>query len=166
MLSRKAVLKAGLALGMITLPVVALAAHGKVGLWEITTHMNMPGMASQIPPEAMARMKAMGVQMPDAQSFTSQHCMTAEEVAADKPPPMRNAKSCTMTNMSHDAHGFSADMVCTGEMEGQGHITMAYDGDTHYSGNYSFKGSANGHPQNMTTSFEGKWISPDCGATK
>ncbi|HEX4081253.1 MAG TPA: DUF3617 domain-containing protein [Rhizomicrobium sp.] len=166
MLSRSAILTTGLVVGVAALPLVALAAHGKVGLWEVTTHMSMPGMAAQIPPEAMARMKAMGMQMPDAQTFTSQHCMTAEEVAADRPPPMRNAQDCTMTNMSHDAHGFSADMACKGHMEGQGHITMAYDGDTHYSGSYSFSGTAGGRPQNMTTSFEGKWISPDCGVAK
>jgi hypothetical protein len=166
MLSRSVILGTSLVAGAAALPLVAMAAHGKVGLWEISTHMDMRGVAEQIPPEAVARMKAMGVQMPEPQIFTSQYCMTAEEVAADKPPPMRNAKSCSMTNMTHDAHGFGADMVCTGEMEGQGHITMAYDGDTHFSGSYRFKGSAGGHPQNMATSFEGKWISPDCGATK
>jgi len=98
--------------------------------------------------------------------MTTQHCMTAADVAADKPPPMRNARSCTMSNVTHDAHSFSADMTCTGEMEGHGHVSVSYDSDVHYSGSYSFSGSAQGHPQSMTTSFEGKWIAADCGTVK
>ncbi len=166
MFSRQTILRVGFVLGAAALPIAALAAHGKVGLWEITTRMSMPGMMAQIPPDQLARMQAMGVHMPDGQAITTQHCMTASEVAADKPPPMRNARDCTMSNMTHDAHGFSADMICTGEMEGHGHVSVSYDSDEHYAGNYSFTGTAQGHPQSMTTSFEGKWISPDCGTVK
>jgi hypothetical protein len=159
--------RAGLALAAAALmPVAALAAHGKVGLWEITTHMNMPGMAASIPPEAMARMKAMGMQMPGNQTFTAQHCMTAEEVAQDKPPPMRSSQDCTASNVSHDAHTFNVDMICKGEMIGQGHASVTYDSDEHYSGTYSFTGSAHGHQTSMSNSFEGKWISADCGSVK
>jgi len=168
MFSRKTTVRTGVALGAAALlPNAALAAHGKAGLWEITTHMSMPGMSAQIPPEAMARMKAMGIQMPGNQTFTAQHCMTADEVAQDKPPPMRNQQDCTMSNFTHDAHTVNVDMVCKGEnMDGQGHVTMIYDSDEHYSGTYTFTGTAHGHPANMTTSFEGKWISADCGSVK
>jgi hypothetical protein len=168
MFSRDATVLAGLVLGAAALaPMTALAAHGKVGLWEITTHMSMPGMSAQIPPEAMARMKAMGIQMPGNQTFTAQHCMTADEVAQDKPPPMRNAQDCVMSNYSHDAHNVSVDMVCKGaNMDGQGHVNVSYDSDEHYSGSFSFTGTAHGHPANMTNSFDGKWISADCGSVK
>lgn len=165
MLFRNKVLLAGL--GLVALaPLAAVASHGKAGLWEVTTHMDMPGMNAQIPPEALARMQAMGVHMPNAQTFTTQHCMTAAEVATDRPPPMRNAKDCSMANMTHDAHTFAADMVCTGEMEGQGHVSVTYDSDEHYSGTYEFKGTTHGHAANVTNSFEGKWISADCGSVK
>lgn len=168
MFSRKSMICAALVLGAVAaVPSAALAAHGKVGLWEITTHMSMPGMAAQIPPEAMARMKAMGMQMPGNQTFTSQHCMTAEEVTQDKPPPMRHTQDCTMSNYTHDARAVNVDMVCkTADMEGQGHVSVNYDSDAHYSGSYTFTGSAHGHPANMTNSFEGKWISADCGSVK
>jgi hypothetical protein len=166
MLLSRMFLRAGLVVGAIALPAVALAAHGKVGLWEITTHMNMPNMMANIPPDQLARMQAMGVHMPNAQTMTTQHCMTAEEVAMDKPPPMRNASDCTVSNATHDAHTYAADMVCSGQMQGHGHVSVAYDSDEHYSGSYSFSGSAHGHPAEMTTSFEGKWISADCGTTK
>lgn len=167
MLSRGVALKIALALAVAAvLPMAAMAAHGKAGLWEITSHMSMPGMMAQIPPDQLARMQAMGMRMPNGQGITTQHCVTAEEAAMDKPPPMRNAKDCAMSNVSHDAHTFSADMVCSGDMEGRGHVSVNYDSDEHYSGSYSFTGSSHGHPANMTTSFEGKWISADCGSVK
>ncbi|HEY3638342.1 MAG TPA: DUF3617 domain-containing protein [Rhizomicrobium sp.] len=168
MFSRKSMMMAGFALTTAALlPIAAQAAHGKAGLWEITTHMSMPGMAAQIPPEALARMKAMGMSMPGNQTFTAQHCMTADEVAQDKPPPMRNSQDCSTSNVTHDAHTFNVDMVCKGDnMVGQGHATVTYDSDEHYSGSFSFTGTAHGHPANMTNSFDGKWISADCGSVK
>ncbi|HEX4159542.1 MAG TPA: DUF3617 domain-containing protein [Rhizomicrobium sp.] len=167
MFSRKAVVRAGLAFGTAAvLPIAALAAHGKAGLWEITTHMNMPGAMAAIPPDQMARMQAMGIHMPNGQTVTSQHCMTAEEVAADKPPPIRNSQDCTTANVVHDGRTINVDVVCKGAMDGQGHFTLTYDSDEHYTGNYMFTGSAHGHPASMSNSIEGKWISADCGSVK
>jgi hypothetical protein len=166
MLSRSTVVQTFLILGVVSVPVAALASHGKVGLWEVTTQMSMPNMTAMMTPDQLARMQAMGVHMPTGRSFTTQHCMTAAEVAADKPPPMRQNKDCTMGNMSFGAHSFTADMVCTGDMQGQGHISVTYDSDEHYSGTYGFTGTAHGHPAGITNSFEGKWISADCGTVK
>lgn len=158
---------AGLILGAMALPLAALASHGKAGLWEITTHMNMPNMRANIPPEALARMRAMGMNMPDNQTYTSQRCMTAADVAEDKPPPMRNSEDCAMTNVSHDAHAFTADMTCsTQRMQGHGHVSVNFDSAEHYAGSYTFNGTTEGHPQNMTYNFEGRWISADCGSVK
>ena len=156
---------AGLAVIAVALPLGALASHGKVGLWEISTHMNMS--TANIPPEAMARMKAMGMNMPGNQTFSSQHCMTADEVAQDKPPTPRNNSDCAMTNMTHDAHNFTADMTCSTErMQGHGHVAVNFDSNEHYAGTYTFNGTTEGRPQNMTYSFEGRWISADCGGVK
>jgi hypothetical protein len=155
------------AVAAMALPLAAVASHGKAGLWEVTTHMNMPNMRANIPPEALARMKAMGMNMPDNQTFTSQRCMTAADVAEDKPPPMRNNEDCAMSNMSHDAHTFTADMTCnTQRMQGRGHLSVNFDSAEHYAGSYTFNGTSEGHPQNMTYNFEGRWISADCGSVK
>lgn len=158
---------AGLLAGAVALPLGALASHGKVGLWEITTHMNMGNMMANIPPEALARMREHGVTMPNGQTFTSQHCMTAEEVASEKPPTPRNNSECSMSNMTHTATSFTADMTCSSEtMQGRGHVAVTFDSSEHYAGNYTFSGTAQGHPQNMSYTFEGKWISADCGGVK
>jgi tetratricopeptide (TPR) repeat protein len=128
----------------------ALASHGKVGLWDITVEMNMPN--------------AMGVQPPNGNTMTSQHCMTAAEVSSDKPPAMTHNKDCSMQNVNVSGGTYAADMVCSGpDMQGNGHVSTAFDSDTHYSGQMTFTGTAHGHPVDMTNSFEGKWVSADCG---
>jgi hypothetical protein len=83
-------------------PGAALAAHGKAGLWNITTSIGgMPNV--QLPPEALAKMKEMGVKMPSARSFASQICMTQAEVDSDKLPPVgKNDMGCTQSSHQPD----------------------------------------------------------------
>ena len=115
------------ALGALTLPIAALAApHGKPGLWQITTKMDMAGMP-QLTPDQQAKMKAMGVHIPT--DFTVTHCMTPEEAAMIKPPPMGrpgHEQDCKMQNMKTDGSSVSADMVCDSkDMKGGGHFALA-----------------------------------------
>lgn len=145
----------------------ALAEHGKAGLWNISSTMTMAAMP-QIPPEAMAQMRAMGMKMPmGGQTFTSQICMTEAEVHADKPPRMgREDSDCKWNNTQISASGMSADLVCSGTMKGTGTVQVSYSGPEHYSGQYAFKGSMDGHPADMNTTFSGVWVKADCGAVK
>ncbi|HEY2033688.1 MAG TPA: DUF3617 domain-containing protein [Rhizomicrobium sp.] len=121
----------------------AFADHGKAGLWQITTTAAMHGM----PPH----------------TFSSQQCMTEAEVKSQKPPAMQKDSNCQMTNEKMTANSFAADMVCTGEAKGTGHMSVVYDGDTHYSGQMTMAMNAGGQAMNMTNSFDGKWVSADCG---
>jgi hypothetical protein len=148
---------------MAVVPGLALAAHGKVGLWEVTTTTSMPNMP-QMSPAQMAQMQAMGMHMPVAQAMTVQHCMTASEVASDSIQPARG--DCTYSNVKIVGHTFSGDEVCHGNFEGQGHFSVTYDSDEHYSGSTSMNGSAHGHMMSVSNSFEGKWMSADCGGVK
>ena len=59
---------------LILTPIAAFGAHGRAGLWTVTSTMEMKNMP-QMPPEAMAMMKARGMPMPGA-PFTTQMCMT------------------------------------------------------------------------------------------
>ena len=52
-----------IAAAAVLLPVAAFAGHGKPGLWNISTTMQMANMP-QMPPEAMAMMKSRGMSMP------------------------------------------------------------------------------------------------------
>ena len=127
--------------------------------------MDMGGV--QMPPEAMAKMRAMGMKMPSAQTFATQLCMTQAEVDSDKPPPMgRKDSGCTSHIVSQTGTAMTAEMVCNGEMKGTGHMQIAYSSPEHYAGSYSFKGAVNGHEMNSSSSFKGDWVKADCGAVK
>jgi hypothetical protein len=121
----------------------ALADHGKAGLWQISTKMTMAGMGKE-------------------QTFTSQHCMTAAEVKQDSIPPSSNAQ-CKLVNQKTAGSSFTGDMVCAGAAKGTGHISVTYDSNVHYAGQMTMAMEAGGQMVKMKNSFEGKWISADCG---
>ena len=161
----KLILFAGVALCAAS--VAATASHGRVGLWSMSVtmggdHPPMPDM-SQLPPEAQARMRAMGMSM-GGNTMTVRHCMTAEEVASDMPHmDPRATHDCEMTNVHHDGHSFSADMVCNKGFIGSGHMMFSFDGDSHYTGDVAMNGTADGHPMNQHEKIDAHWISADCG---
>ncbi|MGH6872291.1 MAG: DUF3617 domain-containing protein [Rhizomicrobium sp.] len=159
---RAGVWAAGIA-AVAIVAVPALASHGKAGLWDVTVKMSMPNMP-QMPPDQIAKMKAMGVSVPNGNTMTVQHCMTEAEVTADTPPQMQQNKDCSMQNMKQSGGSFSAEMVCNGpDMQGSGHFQVTYDSDSHYSGSMAFSGVSHGHPTTMTNNFEGHWVSASCG---
>ncbi len=153
------------ALSLCAIPAAALAPHGKPGLWQITTKMNMAGMP-QLTPEQAARMKAMGVHIPTNTTFTVTHCMTPQEATTFKPPPMGrpgHEPLCKMQNMKTDGSSVSADMVCDSrDMKGGGHFALAYDSPEHYTGKVTMSFDSRGHHTASSTSFEAKWLSADC----
>lgn len=150
-------------LALAALPQAASAAHGKAGLWNVT--VSMEGMTTpQMSPGDMARMKSMGIEMPDRNTVSIQHCMTAAEVNSDRLPAGTAAQQgCTMNNMQSAGHMLSSDMICTGNMKGEGHMALDYDSPEHYSGKMTFNGTAQGQPANITYMYDGKWASADCG---
>jgi uncharacterized protein DUF3617 len=150
---------------LILAPGAALAGHGKAGLWNVSTTMNMA--TPSIPPEAMEQMKKMGVKMPTARSFASQICMTQAEVDSDKLPTMgKNEMNCTSRVVSRTVSSMTAQTVCTGEMKGTGQMQIRYSGAEHYAGSYSFKGNMSGQPVDTSSSFKGDWVKADCGGVK
>jgi predicted component of type VI protein secretion system len=123
----------------------------------------------QLPPAVLAKMKARGIKMPSSNSIVVQHCMTAQEVSLERPPPMpkRAGNECKMANMKVAGQSVSADMVCSGKnMQGMGHFQMTYDSPEHYAGKMSFNMNANGHQMAMSNTMEGRWVSASCGAIK
>jgi Protein of unknown function (DUF3617) len=156
----------GAAFAIIASP-AAVAGHGKVGTWEVTTQMSgsgmpqMPNMAN-LPPEVQARMKAHGVMMHGAGGMTSRFCMTAEQVNSDK-PPMTHHGDCQTQNVKIKGNTFSADIVCSGQMKGKGHTDMTFDSPEHYSGHQTMTMTVEGG-QTMThdLTMDAHWVSPTC----
>lgn len=154
------------AAALMLAPGAALAGHGKAGLWTVTTSIG--GMSdAQLPPEAMARMKEMGMKMPSMQSVASQICMTQAEVDSDALPPVgKNDMGCTSHVLSQTANSMSAETVCNGEMKGTGRMQISYSGAEHYAGSYNFKGTIHDRPMETSSTFKGDWVKADCGAVK
>lgn len=149
---------------LVLTPGAALAGHGKAGLWNVTTTMNM---AMSLPPAALAQMKASGMKMPGARTVASQMCMTQAEVDAGVPPAMHDrSMDCDTHVTSQTASSMTADMVCRGRMNGTGHTQIAYKGNEHYAGSYSFNGAMEGQPISNSMTFRGDWLKADCGAVK
>ncbi|HWF62996.1 MAG TPA: DUF3617 domain-containing protein [Rhizomicrobium sp.] len=155
---------AGIAAASLLVAVPALAGHGKVGLWNMTNKMDMPGMQmpdmSKLPPEVQARIKAMHMST-NGGGIKMQHCMTQAEVDQNK-PPMQN-KECKLVSSKVEGRTYSGDVACTGQFNGTGHMQVTYDSDEHYSGSMDMKGTHDGQPMNMHSTFEGQWVSASCG---
>jgi hypothetical protein len=158
-MSFRAGFAAAAAVAILALPAAALAGPGKAGLWQITTTMS--GMDKMIPPAALAQMKAHGITMPAARTFTTQQCVTPEQAAANGPPPMRG-NDCHMANMHTTGNSFSGDLVCSGRTNGSGHIQVVYDSSEHYRGDMTMHATAEGRSTNMSNHFEGRWLKADC----
>jgi hypothetical protein len=160
------------ALTVTLLPGLALAGppHQKPGLWEIQTQSTIlsdkakfsAAQRPQLSPEAMARMKAMGIQMPQfnsdgsmTQSMTHKFCLTPQ-------------RDCKITNSSYSGNTFKADMVCDSpEMKGSGQVMMTMSSDKAYSGTMHFSGSgAHSGKMEMNNHITGHWLGADCGDTK
>jgi hypothetical protein len=140
----------------------ALAAHGKVGLWNVTSSTEVA-----LPPQLAAQMKKSGMTMPGAQPMTVQMCMSKEEVVSNAPPHLASgATGCNTRLVSQTAQAMRANIVCKGPMKGTGSIEVAYSGAEHYTGSYSFNGTSYGRQTRMTTRFKGDWVKADCGNVK
>jgi hypothetical protein len=156
-------------LALVVAPQAANAAHGKAGLWQITVTMGggnpaMPDM-SKLPPEVQARMQAMGMGM-HGNTVTTQTCRTPAEVAQDVPPSGSHDRNCTMSNVSYTGHDMNADMTCTGNFTGTGHVHFVWDSNEHFTGDVSMTGSAHGHDISRSQTIEGRWLSADCAAAQ
>ena len=143
---------------MISVP--ALAKQGKVGLWNVTSTTEMA-----LPPEAAAAMKKAGI--PASRPITVQMCMSQAEVDSSKPPHIdQGGTGCTTRVLSQTPSSMTSEMTCNGRMKGTGRMQISYRGAEHYQGSYDFKGTVEGNPTSMSTSFRGDWVKADCGAVK
>jgi hypothetical protein len=140
------------------------------GLWEMQMTVSMAGI--QIPPEAIAKMKAMGMNPPgQASTQTRQMCVTEQTLA--KFGDMSNANDkCRQENAQKSARGMSFDIVCTSpQNNGRGHVDIVFDDRTHAHGSFHMSGthatsSGQSIPVDLDGTQTGRWLSNDCGAVK
>jgi hypothetical protein len=153
----------GTTLALLCGAAVAADVPLDTGLWEMQVTMSIGGI--QIPPEALAKLKAMGINPPgQASTHTQQICVTAQTLSKFGDMSNQNDKK--------SSRGMSFDIVCTGpQNNGRGHVDIAFDDRTHAHGSFHMNGThTDSHGQSMPVAVDGtqtgRWLSTDCGGVK
>jgi hypothetical protein len=146
---------------MAAAAVVAWAQTRKAGLWETTTLMSwqkspMPNGAP--PPGAMGG------------SHTSQVCLTQAMIDKYGAPMPLNRADCSVTNIEKTDHGMTAEMVCTGRMNGKATMESSWQDPEHAKGKVHFTGNVEAgqtpRPVEWTANSSSVFKSADCGTVK
>jgi len=153
-------LRVGSAIGfcLVTATLFAMGPNRKAGLWESTTTMTwqqspMPEMPASMPGRA------------------TKVCVTQEMIDryGGGLPEMRGG--CQVSNVSMKPGQMTADLVCTGQMNGKATIESTWSDGEHATTNVHFTGEMTMGPdgkkpvewtQKSTSVFKGA----DCGAVK
>lgn len=161
-----------LAATIVLLPAMANAMpHGRPGLWTTSTTMKTAAMP-QMSPQVMAMMKQRGIKMPGmgGEPVVNQICMTPGDVKEGMMAQQRlrdqHEISCTPKVLAETASSVTTEITCHGNMEGVGRSQISWRGDSHYEGDYSFKGVMHGHASEMSSHYVGDFVRADCGAVK
>jgi hypothetical protein len=135
-------------------------AASKPGLWDVNMNMQLAN-APQIPPEAMAQMRALGMAIPGLGApIRTQVCITPAEAAKDEPPPPRG---CRHQNVRRNGAVIAGDLVCQGELEGTGTFEATVASEEQFRTTFNFKGTRGGQPAEFSADMQGQWRGADCG---
>lgn len=154
------------------------ALNIKLGLWETHTEAKLSGdMAAMIPedqlakmtPEQRARMQAAMQQSMAAiqKPHYAKQCMTAEKVAKGFDMGDEKSGNCKNTITTNTGSQYEAHVMCSGNY-GQHAMTVHINADspTHIIGTVKGDESQGSKGMSYSGTFEGKWLSSDCGAIK
>jgi hypothetical protein len=168
--NRRVIVSSLAALALAGVHASATAQVSRPGLWEVDVETS--GVASSIPPDALAKMQERGISVPTGpRTIKVPHCVTPEEAARnDLTPPTRPDDKCQPRNTVKTASSISLEMVCEGKFKGTGSVKGVRDSDTSYHGSMDMTGTMTGpdgtpHPVDVHSKFSGHWVSADCGST-
>jgi Protein of unknown function (DUF3617) len=150
----------------LTVLPAAAQGHGKVGLWNVSVTAKTLIDTSRMSPKVQAQLRAMGLLGGKGMTISDQHCMTAAEVARNDFEPSDANHGCKIVGEKNTSTSMSADMICTGDFTGKGHMQFTFDGETHYTGHMTMTGTRAGKTANTDMTFEGRWLKTDCGKVK
>ncbi len=146
------------------------AGKMKPGLWEMSMRSDALQNIPKIPPEQIAKMKAMGVQVPNIQGGAMIHqvCISKEMAEQDQPQLTQNNHSmCKPQNMNQSGNSYTMDLICESpELKGIGTVRGIFKGGENIQSVYDFKGTSHNRPISQHMETTGKWLSADCGDVK
>jgi hypothetical protein len=158
----------------LSLSAVALAQAPvldvKMGLWEISSTMNlggeMPGMdTSKMTPEQKAQMAAAMKSMMGAHTTTQKTCVTREKFDRSS-FMMENQANCKQAVTTNTKSTLDAKVVCTGDRP----VTMQMHVDalssTAFKGTVKSANTEQGKTMTVDGTMTGKWLGADCGDVK
>ena len=149
----------------LALAALAWSQGMKAGLWETTSTMTWqqsPFQGMNLPPAAA---QALG-----GGTHTAQVCVTQEEINKFGTVPPQIGHQCQLTDISITASGMTANLTCSGQMNGSGTVTASWADSTHTTGKVHFTGTMqmgpNSAPVEWTTEWSSVYKSADCGSVK
>jgi len=130
----------------------------KPGLWEMTT--NMTWQQSPMPN---------GMTMPGGGPHTMQVCLTQAMIDKYGAPVSQTQRDCKIVNVVMHTSSMTADLVCSGRMNGKGEMQSSWSGNTaigkmHFAGTMQM--GPNSTPVEWTTNTTSTYKGPDCGSVK
>ncbi|HUX45111.1 MAG TPA: DUF3617 family protein [Terracidiphilus sp.] len=143
---------------LFALTLVASAQTRKAGLWQVTS--NMTWQQSPFP----AGMSHMGG------AHTTSVCVTQEQIDKYGTVPPHTQRDCQVTHVVKTSHGMTAEMVCSGHMQGKGTIQASWSDETHATSKVHFTGKMQMGPDSKsfewTVESTSVYSGPDCGSVK
>ncbi|MGD0292739.1 MAG: DUF3617 domain-containing protein [Terracidiphilus sp.] len=138
----------------------------KPGLWEMTTTMSW----QKSPMPAGMNMPS-GMKSPfSGATTTTQVCLTQEMINKYGAPMSQSNKDCKIINVVMHSTSMTADLVCSGSMNGKGEIESSWPDGNHARGKMHFAGTMrmgqNATPVEWTTNSTSTYKGPDCGSVK
>jgi hypothetical protein len=138
----------------------------KPGLSEITSTMTW----QKSPLPAGITLPA-GIKSPfSGTTTTTQVCYTQAMIDKYGAPVAQPNKDCQITNIVKGASSMTADMVCSGKMNGKGELESSWPTSSVTKGKMHFSGSMASGSQSMpvewTIEYSSVYKGPDCGSVK
>jgi Protein of unknown function (DUF3617) len=148
----------------------------KVGLWEITSRMQVSGMTpvpaidtSSMTPEQRAIMQNAMKSAMDAMQGThvTKQCLTAEDLSKPiVPPDEDNNRHCQETIVSSSSSVQDVKVECTGEMPSHGEIRFERVTSESAKGTVTMTAGPAGGERILHSTLTAKWLGADCGTIK
>jgi hypothetical protein len=148
----------------LTMALIAWAQAPKAGLYEVTS--NMTWQQSPFPA---------GMQAPAGSPFgggpmTSEACVTQTQIDKYNGLKPDTRRGCQISNVNKRENGMSADIVCSGSMNGKGTVESSWTDSGHSKSKIHFTGELqigqNSKTVEWTVESDATYKGPDCGTVK
>jgi len=162
--------------GLILVPLTAAVAAQapaldvKMGLWEITSTINVGGAmpvpdTSGMTPEQKQRMESAmrGVM---GQPTVTKTCMTREKFNDSNFMSSGSDGTCKQVLTTNTATALDGTVTCTGDRAMTGEMHVRASSPTAFAGTMKMNAAAAGRPMAVDVKMQGKWLGADCGDVK